>query len=1391
MILLRKKFKSSICILLSLIIAFASLFTLTFTIAGAAGNEYGSISFTTPGESSSYTTYNANIYFAQISSWGGYGTVADNQVLDVTYEYADGTSSIVSTIFTAVYDSDLGLSKLFADLTSIPAACKVTVNDVQIVRDEETDTWKNYAGTDGDVILTSSDITEEITSLSGGLKTINSSEITTFEFESTGGTGSGGEIEETTQNASVQITIPNEADSTYSMSFYLTRQNEWGNASISASETYNVSYEYPDGTSQTVSTTFNTQYNSIRGQSELYLDLTNLAPGTKITIQEIPTSKSTGEWDDYISSTVGVELTSSNVDEAITLTGDSEILLANSAVAIFEFESSITQTPDETTTESTTEEETTEVTTEEYTEETTEESTEETTEESTEETTEEATESTTEETTEEATESTTEESTTQTTVVGNQYANVTVNIPNDEIEGKTYNMHLHFVRYSQWGDFISINSAETYAVTYIYLDGTSETISETFNVQYDEDDERAEIYLDLEDIPAGTIITVNDVQIARDETDTWNNYVETHTAVELTSSDPTEIITAVGETSRTLSADTTEVFEFTSEYGEAVGGNQYANVQITVPDDNEDGKTYEVNAYISRYTENGDFVIINSSEIYSVTYTYADGTSETHLTKFDYKYDDVDERSELYLELESVAAGTVITISDIQITRDESDTWNNYVSAIAEVQMFSEDITELFSSLNENPATLVSNQTTEFEFESYESDVKRETEDTFTSLGGEYTLLYLLSNYNAISFDDIEATHIVGPIIAQAGAYRTDESAFGDEESTTTTTDLVASDYSKGISSYVGTLSSTSGDSTVSSLQLGYGYDRLYYSEFEVPLFYTRSTELTDSSYEIYVQERFVHNDLVDYIILEIDGSQFVSPNDHGQALTYQSDNFIDFDTLQELMIQASYDLVEDGSIEEEVEINVVTEAITTLTITAGESWTITDASQLTTVNILLPDDYDYYSNSALEATTINIIDDTINPTYIDGVLHSQFPIVLIDGEQITVFSGENGEYGEVGNKIIWNLPNVVTDSESGYNRLVFLGSGSNIAGHILAPQAEVWNYKEYSDGIHWEGGNINGTIIAADIHSGNMEMHMWPYEGAAEGGIFTAIEVEKTFTNGDLTENSFSFELNQIEGENYDGLLNIGFPLTATTDETGIAKFQTIVFNQAGTFNFTLTEVIPSTTDNIDYDLSEYLVIIEVTEQDEDFFVTQRIYKLAVDAEGNELTELVEVEKLTYDNIRNQDLPVDYSLIKVNEYEQLLSGAVFEVYEVASPESTQAVEGGYYAEITTNTSGEINIEDLEKGKDYILIETQAPQDHNLGEGYWVISVSDVGRVTTTAKDGAADIVDSKIYNDKITEETTDIVLYKQNQYGTLLAGAEFHVYRIMSISGLMNLIQA
>ncbi|MGL5346391.1 MAG: SpaA isopeptide-forming pilin-related protein [Peptostreptococcaceae bacterium] len=598
---------------------------------------------------------------------------------------------------------------------------------------------------------------------------------------------------------------------------------------------------------------------------------------------------------------------------------------------------------------------------------------------------------------------------------------------------------------------------------------------------------------------------------------------------------------------------------------------------------------------------------------------------------------------------------------------------------------------------------------------------KTPTNDTFTSIGGEYTIKYILQNYNIFSFSDIEATHVVGPIITRNKAYRTQ----GYQAGTSASSQLIASDFSNGKSSYVGTVEQL-GQEDKGKFALNYWFDK---NQNPPPNLYVSLSSNSVQNIPQWGNPK--------YFFYNSSGKQFTSPNATGQGGVLQNDNFINFDEARSSIIAQSQSMLTNSN---NIEVSPDLET-GYLKIEAGKKYRVKNANRLRVVDISYPKDYHPVTNPYPYSTNINIDGADLtssgqsfkgfappvtqgNPEYItartytkiDGKDHYYFPIILINGKQ---FNGAEGmgpgfEYGKQ-NGVIWNMPYINTATSG---KRVARENLSDILGHIVAPYMEFWNYDNKNNQTSWNGGNINGGAIVEAWHGGFMESHQWSYDVddiIEPANVDLNFKAKKNFIDGNLNSQVFKFRLELFEGSTVpNGMVNKNIPQTITSDSSGNINFLPITFNKQGMYSLRVKEEIPSSsTDNIIYDKSEYRLDITVVKNASNpsqprFEFTTNITQV-IDKDGKVLNPTQNVTDVVFNN--KNKLKQSFTIKKIDAgTEILLPGAVFDLYK--ANQSSGVIEGNpIINNITTGADGTILISNelLKVDTLYILKETKPP----------------------------------------------------------------------------------
>lgn len=416
------------------------------------------------------------------------------------------------------------------------------------------------------------------------------------------------------------------------------------------------------------------------------------------------------------------------------------------------------------------------------------------------------------------------------------------------------------------------------------------------------------------------------------------------------------------------------------------------------------------------------------------------------------------------------------------------------------------------------------------------------------SSSGKTTIHKLINSFNVVSIGDIEGTHIVGPIATNSYAYGTrySGSQFVLPSSYSYLPELYAVDYSRGMPSYIANFATNSLNfSTIENGNIFNSYSPTINMNFNFDVAASLANNLlflpTPTGYNLQLYAGGTSNvDIQEYIFNAIDNSVVLSPYYSGRSAIKHNSNYMggsfssvwsDIETqsatlgttqnLEGTPITADivyYYSGTDATTYAGATTNV--ELLGTEIVVEPGTFVIIGADAgkiLKTIDFDVQTGYNYTDGWADE-TIVTFLGTEINSggTY-NGKTVSQFPEITFDGAYpFTAATGLNNEYNEKGNKLIYNMPNLTG---------VLTTQGSlNTPGHLILPKAEFWNYN-ISSGTpsYWNGGNINGSIIAKEFHGGVTEIHMWAYDGMSTIGSTSIKPVEFTFNAEKYFDNSLS----------------------------------------------------------------------------------------------------------------------------------------------------------------------------------------------------------------------------------------------------------------------------
>lgn len=417
------------------------------------------------------------------------------------------------------------------------------------------------------------------------------------------------------------------------------------------------------------------------------------------------------------------------------------------------------------------------------------------------------------------------------------------------------------------------------------------------------------------------------------------------------------------------------------------------------------------------------------------------------------------------------------------------------------------------------------------------------TGKTFIGDGGEYTLSYILSNYNVFTQNDYRGTHVVGPMAVGGNAGRSTLNSGGGGQLAVGGLSVpkeggaphTAPSYFKGqadivntittdsnVPVYFGTINNTQNDK-YTLVNKGHQYKTYYFTDTYIDFNDAMSKIKADSKkYEEYSGPDSSNNEIKKISIMNTD---ILSVKNGGLAIT--NENYKIFTTTDGLYVQ----------------------------LKLGNNYTFESFENVD--NIV----YDY--NSLDEAKNLTTIISTKQTTEI-----SDFP---------GIFKTQSDNLGETpGGKQMNSAGNIVdayqvNSIETGEAISVMILCPSvpkitivnekKLTGHLVAPDADVTI----------KSGDYNGTVIAKNVDSA-AEGHMWPFRGLKTPGTAN-FEFKKTVNGFNLRDGlNFNFKAEAVRVP--DGSTMQVFLQTVTTTYNGLIKFNIEGFDKTGNYIFKVSEV-------------------------------------------------------------------------------------------------------------------------------------------------------------------------------------------------------------------------
>ena len=283
---------------------------------------------------------------------------------------------------------------------------------------------------------------------------------------------------------------------------------------------------------------------------------------------------------------------------------------------------------------------------------------------------------------------------------------------------------------------------------------------------------------------------------------------------------------------------------------------------------------------------------------------------------------------------------------------------------------------------------------------------------------------------------------------------------------------------------------------------------------------------------------------------------------------TYINDQFVDWNRLQNAMINSSKALLDDATDTIQVVYNHQT-----VTVQLGSN-----------VIISCPDDVFF---------TVDIVGEGADAPDARGTVinftnsnNASVPKLKVNGKDLS--TTETGE----GISVVWNYPNA--------NGTVSVPNAATPEfGHVLAPKAL----------ISISTGNYSGTLVGNNVYLGDAEGHLYPYHGGQLVGFQAEIDTEKLVDGQEpLPIQQFEFDLyqlrNEIDSQEMAELSNkygddnnaIFWERIQTTRNVGSSiAFKDVNFYKEGMYYFIVCENQASVPDSMNGDPTRYLLVCNV----------------------------------------------------------------------------------------------------------------------------------------------------------------------------------------------------
>lgn len=410
------------------------------------------------------------------------------------------------------------------------------------------------------------------------------------------------------------------------------------------------------------------------------------------------------------------------------------------------------------------------------------------------------------------------------------------------------------------------------------------------------------------------------------------------------------------------------------------------------------------------------------------------------------------------------------------------------------------------------------------------------TGKTFIGDGGEYTIEYILSNYNVFTFDYYTGTHVVGPMA-------------------------------------VGGNTTITGAGGVTGESIPYSHT--------VPSYFKGSLS---------VNTVITHSNVPLYLGLANQDKSFYLVGDNGEYSDYYfTDDYIDFPTAMDAIkedglkyqkyngldnlgntvnkISIGNDIIENvisskkPFITDEYKVFLDLSGMVVIQLKLGNNY---DIESFTKVGSIVYD-YNNLENSSQLTTIISTHDEAITPfpsiykTKDDELGHTAGGTLLDDNGMLQqAYQVDSIESGQSISVLYLCLEaktiNVGGDGSS--------GNTGKLTGHLVAPDASV----------NISSGDYNGCLIAKDVRS-SAEGHMWPFKGFRTPGS-VKFDFNKTINGMPIINNQqFKFHLGVVSSPE-NAIYTTEYVEEKYTRQDGKLSFVLDEFNVAGDYIFVVNEV-------------------------------------------------------------------------------------------------------------------------------------------------------------------------------------------------------------------------